>query len=84
LKNYFYFLLSRSKHRKEENELMTKQTKQMYETRLRQERELEETITRHRNSQALQHLGHRYSYRRGDFATFRTQILPQKRGLCNI
>jgi hypothetical protein len=44
----FYFI-SRSKHRKEENELMTKQTKQMYETRLRQERELEETITRHRN-----------------------------------
>ncbi len=44
----------RSKHRKEENELMTKQTKQMYETRLRQERELEETIARHRHRQRLQ------------------------------
>ena len=27
---------------------MTKQTKEMYETRLRQERELEETMARHR------------------------------------
>jgi hypothetical protein len=52
----------------------------------------------HTEEVVLQHLGNRYTYRRGDFATFktkilgqeiylatfRTQIRVQKRCLCNI